>query len=90
MGAINNIQIDSFIYIEDGAMKLYPLVEVNYRKTMGLVIQSLAEEFSQYSRIEWILRTKKETEEDFYITNGEMIRLSPDGTYFNSYLKKIE
>lgn len=89
MGAINNIQIDSFIYEEDGALKLYPLVEVNYRKTMGLVIQTLADKYPECSTIEWVIRTKKEIDEDadFY-KRSELIRLSPDGTHFQTYLKK--
>lgn len=89
MGAINNIQIDSFIYEEDGVLKLYPLVEVNYRKTMGLVIQSLSDKYPDCSTVEWVIRTKKEIDEDhdFYM-RSELIRLSPDGTHFQTYLKK--
>lgn len=89
MGAINNIQIDSFIYEEDGVLKLYPLVEVNYRKTMGLVIQTLADKYPDCSTVEWVIRTKKEIDEDkdFY-TRSELIRLSPDGTHFQTYLKR--
>lgn len=90
LGAINNIQIDSFVYKEDGILKLYPLVEVNYRKTMGLVIQSLADKYPECKRVEWVIRTQKEISEDadFY-NRGELIRLSPDGTHFQTYLKKI-
>lgn len=90
LGAVNNIQIDSFVYEEDGKLKLYPLVEVNYRKTMGLVIQSLADKYPECERITWFVKSQKEiTEENsFYTANGEMTRLSPDGTHFMSYLKK--
>lgn len=90
MGAINNIQIDSFVYEEDGHLKLYPLVEVNYRKTMGLVIQALADKYPDCKNVEWVIRTKKEIDEDtdFY-KRCELIRLSPDGTHFQTYLKKI-
>jgi hypothetical protein len=90
MGAINNIQIDSFVYLENDELKLYPLVEVNYRKTMGLVIQSLADKYPESSRIEWIVKTQKEISEDsdFY-NRGELVRLSPDGTHFQTYLKNI-
>jgi hypothetical protein len=88
-GAIGNIQIDSFVYEEDGVLKLYPLVEVNYRKSMGLVIQSLADK-STASRVEWLVRTQKEIAEDknFYL-QGDIKRLSPDGTHFQTYLKEI-
>ena len=90
MGAVNNIQIDSFVYEENETLKLYPLVEVNYRKTMGLVIQSLADKYLDCDRITWYVKSQKEINEDkdFYISNGEMIRLSPEGTHFISYLKK--
>lgn len=89
MGAIGNVQIDSFVYEEDGELKLYPLVEVNYRKTMGLVIQSLADK-SSGDRIEWLVRTKKEIDDDtdFY-KRGDIKRLSPDGTHFQTYLAEI-
>lgn len=90
LGALNNIQIDSFIYIENNELKLYPLVEVNYRKTMGLVIQALADKYPECERITWFIKSQKEItdESDFYTANGEMTRLSPDGTHFMSYLKK--
>lgn len=41
MGAYNIIQIDSFIYKEAGSFKIYPLVEINHRKTMGLYLNSV-------------------------------------------------
>lgn len=88
MGAIKNIQIDSFVYKHDGQLKLYPLVEVNYRKTMGLVIQSLADKYER--TIEWRVNSKKEIEKmtNFY-DDTTMIRLSPDGTHFQTYLKYL-
>ncbi len=90
LGAVNNIQIDSFVYEEDNLLKLYPLVEVNYRKTMGLVIQNLADKYPECERISWFVKSQKEIteEKDFYASNGEMVRLSPEGTHFMSYLKK--
>lgn len=90
LGAVNNIQIDSFIYSENDELKLYPLVEVNYRKTMGLVIQTLADKYPDCDAITWYVKSLKEIndEKDFYTINGEMTRLSPEGTHFMSYLKK--
>lgn len=39
----NNIQIDSFFYLnEKNEIAFYPLVEINCRKTMGLVVYQLA------------------------------------------------
>ncbi|MBY0415743.1 MAG: hypothetical protein K2Q18_16335, partial [Bdellovibrionales bacterium] len=91
LGAISNIQIDSFVYRENGEMRLYSLVEVNYRKTMGLVIQSLADKYSEAPVVEWLVRTQKEISEDkdFY-NRGEIKRLSPDGTHFQTYVKILD
>lgn len=87
-GAIKNIQIDSFVYLDGDQYKIYPLVEVNYRKTMGLVIQSLADKNPQCSHIEWRVNTKKEIEQNLnFYQDSSMVRLSPDGTHFQTYLK---
>lgn len=88
MGAINNIQIDSFVYEENNELKLYPLVEVNYRKTMGLVIQTLADKYPECEHITWFIKAPKELTTEFYAENSDLIRLSPEGTHFISYLKK--
>jgi len=40
-GAEGIIQVDSFFYQEEGQVKYYPLVEVNYRKSFGLFINRL-------------------------------------------------
>ncbi len=83
MGAESNIQIDSFIYSEKGELKLYPLVEVNYRKTMGLVIQSLADKFNNSKFIEWRIELAKTS------LDPSWIKLSPEGNRFHSYLKQF-
>lgn len=44
----NNLQIDSFYYLEEGERKVYPLVEINCRKTMGWVTWSLWKRFSHH------------------------------------------
>ena len=81
----SNIQIDSFIYRENGELKLYPLVEVNYRKTMGLVIQSLAEKNPEARWIEWKIESNKNLK--IHPIEVDWIKLSPDGNLFQSYLK---
>jgi hypothetical protein len=85
LGAVSNIQIDSFIYRENGELKLYPLVEVNYRKTMGLVIQSLAEKNPDANWIEWRIESNKNLK--IHPIEVDWIKLSPDGNVFQSYLK---
>lgn len=87
LGAEYNIQIDSFVYKEGKTLRLYPLVEVNYRKTMGLVIQSLAVKNKEFKISEWLILSSKESRsislEDQYLL------LSPEGNAFKSYLKGL-
>jgi hypothetical protein len=100
MGAISNIQIDSFVYYEtihnndcsnidrSRNMKLYPLVEVNYRKTMGKVIQSLADKFNdpEITSVEWkILPHKSKLIKDLIM--NDWICLSPEGNNCSSFMK---
>jgi hypothetical protein len=85
MGAVSNVQIDSFIYKESDELKLYPLVEVNYRKTMGLVIQSLAEKNPDVSFVEWRIEPSKNI--DSY---SDWTKLSPEGNHFHSYFKSFQ
>lgn len=92
MGCTSNVQIDSFIYEETSTseLKLYPLVEVNYRKTMGLVVQSLATHFSDCHFLEWKIMNSKEVaeisknDENFI---KEWIEISPEDLHFKSFYK---
>jgi hypothetical protein len=85
MGALSNIQIDSFVYQKNGNLKLYPLVEVNYRKSMGLVIQSLAEKYPEAKWIEWKVESAKKLKTN--PISSDWIKLSPDGNHFQSCFK---
>ncbi|MDD4973205.1 MAG: hypothetical protein PHY93_02590 [Bacteriovorax sp.] len=85
LGAVSNIQIDSFIYRENGELKTYALVEVNYRKTMGLVIQSLASKYPEADWVEWRIESVKKVKKN--PLNSEWIRLSPDRNHLQSFLK---
>ena len=83
IGASSNLQIDSFIYLENGILKLYPLVEVNYRKTMGLVLQRLALKFN-HDLIQW-----KITHTDEFEQQSNWIKLSPNSNRFKTYLAAV-
>ena len=89
LGAISNIQIDSFIYLENNELKLYALVEVNYRKTMGLVIQNLADRFDKYDFIDWKIVNTKEKIEQSHILHDGWIQLSPEDNKLHSYFKPM-
>ncbi|EQC47128.1 hypothetical protein [Bacteriovorax sp. Seq25_V] len=71
-GAKGVIQFDSLIYDVDGKSHWYKIVEVNYRKTMGLLIKSLTEMFGEG---EFVISTKP--------ING--IQISPDNLKLKSY-----
>lgn len=81
LGATSNIQIDSFVYLDGGILKLYPLVEVNYRKTMGLVLQSLVDQ-TNANIVEWKVTHTNELE-----LKAEWKKLSPGGNRFKSYFR---
>jgi hypothetical protein len=83
LGANSNIQIDSFVYLEDGILKLYPLVEMNYRKTMGLVLDHLTKIFSS-DLIEWKVTHTNDLEDI-----NKWVKLSPEGNRFKSYVRTI-
>lgn len=83
LGAVSNVQIDSFVYRENGELKLYPLVEVNYRKTMGVVIQALAEKFG--SVVEWIIQPATQPMPD----QSEWKKISPEGNHFQSFFRNL-
>ena len=85
MGAQCNVQIDSFVYKENGKLKLYSLVEVNYRKTMGLVIQALCETFKITNLIEWRIESAKHN-----FTSAGWTKISPEGNHFHSYFKEVK
>jgi hypothetical protein len=60
IGASESLQIDSFCYEEKDEIKYYPLVEVNYRKTMGLVLKNM-QRFLPYNGIGgWYIFSKKD------------------------------
>ena len=85
LGAISNIQIDSFVYRESGQLKLYALVEVNYRKSMGLVIQSLADKGNHSDWVEWRIGPAKSLKEGHLFS--DWTKISPDGNNFHSFFK---
>jgi hypothetical protein len=59
------IEIDSFYYLNGGELGFYPLVEINYRKTMGLMTYLFSQSFSKASDkyTIWLLHPKKSFEE---------------------------
>jgi hypothetical protein len=79
-------------------LKLYPLVEVNCRRTMGLVVQSLADMHPSARAVEWRLepvRRKKQPAgggagSDTPAAAGESagcVELSPEGNAFRSFMR---
>jgi len=71
LGARDSIQIDSFFYFDaKKEIQFYPLVEVNYRKTMGQFIKKVADIFNRdHLEVYFNYRTQKE--------DSSTMRLSP-------------
>jgi hypothetical protein len=64
MGATRDIQIDCFSYTEGVEEKFYPLVEVNYRRTMGQVVTGMQQKFAPQNGVGgWFLIRRKERKE---------------------------
>lgn len=64
LGVFDSIQIDTFFFKDfDGTMRFMPMCEINYRKTMGLVIKSLEESLG-HGR--WFIVPKKIKEEQYF------------------------
>jgi len=59
IGAKNRIGIDAFFYYDStGKIQLYPLVELNYRKTMGLFLHSMKQFLPQKGLGEFSVHSK--------------------------------
>lgn len=69
--------IDSFVYEEGGEKKIFPLCEVNARRTMGLVAYELVKTLGRGTRGALTLR------EPLF---KDAIKLSPEGVRFDMYL----
>lgn len=80
----NNIQIDSFFYLDqNNKFQFYPLVEVNCRKTMGLVVYQLAKRHPE-AWCEWRF---DENNYDVKKDEIESFRLSPQNVKTQTYVR---
>lgn len=81
--------IDTFLYQEEGQLKLYPASEVNYRKTMGQIALGLRKKFfSDFPYFELHFRKQKDKYacKSNLSKNGGWVVLSPEDTRFQIYL----
>lgn len=74
--------IDSFVYEENGELLIYPLCEVNYRRTMGRVSYELSQKYAANKKITKLVVTK--AKKDFYkeFVREGVIVLSPGDARF--------
>lgn len=94
IGATSNVQIDSFFYWDEKKKQaiMYPLVEVNYRKTMGLFLHSLASKILAKDNdvddevVDVVITHRG----DIYSQDLNYILLSPPGNKFYSYAKIVK
>ena len=92
MGAKNQIGIDSFLYFDfKGEIKHFNLVEVNYRKTMGIFLHSLKRFLPKNGIGKWyifpnkdapILDYQKNNFKDLIILNDCLDKKIPFLSYF--------
>jgi len=74
MGAKNSIQVDTFTYQNS----FHPFVEVNYRKTMGLMVKSL-EKYLKGEFIAWII-VRNKSKINYEKANIEISKLLNENT----------
>lgn len=90
MGAYGLIQFDNFTYRDaDQNLKVYFMCEINYRKTMGLVLKSLKDHFNRRFG-QWHIFSKNLNEKahadllNKYKANKDVLVTSPDNVRFLS------
>ena len=79
--------VDSFVYEENGELKIQAVCEVNYRRTMGSVAYELVKKYSPAGRGKLILLKKED--KPLYIKLGlrsDLMVLSPGDTRFEIIL----
>lgn len=74
--------VDSFVYEEEGQLSIYPLCEVNYRRTMGRVAYELSQRYAGAKKMTKLVVMKGR--ENFYkdFTGDGVIVLSPGDAKF--------
>jgi len=98
-GAEGDIQVDSYLYIKDGIVKIRPLVEVNYRKTFSHIFNCFKKFIPQQSIGLFLICGKnelihyksfeqqRESLSEFLYTAGHgVLPLSPISRLFECYL----
>lgn len=94
-GAVDGFSIDSFVY-DDVDLQIYPISEVNYRKTMGLIafnlLQKLAPEATWGAFVLGKNTSKKTFLEKLSLTQllSKVIYLSPGDSRFDMFLISAE
>lgn len=72
--------IDSFVYDDEGELRIYPLCEVNARRTMGLMAFALSELLNPGGKSALTLKSK---------LSDKAVKLSPEGTRFEIYFNYL-
>lgn len=84
-GHYNGIySIDSYLYIKNGEVKIFPICEVNMRATMGYIAYQLKRKFAPSYKLAKF--TIKKQNKSLSRRGGNYIMLSPSDTKFSTYL----
>ncbi len=96
---VSEIQIDCFQYLEEGVLKLNPFCEVNHRRSMGNLADSLQVNFGNEASLLALVNKKSMKKRRTFshsieelgalnynpITKKGIIKLSPEGSLFSAY-----
>lgn len=72
--------IDSFVYEDEGKLRIYPLCEVNARRTMGLIAYELGNLLNPHGKSALTLKSPVSEKSE---------RLSPEGTRFEIFFNYV-
>lgn len=92
MGASGGYSIDSFVYKTDEGIKIRPVCEINYRKTMGLMSWLLSQRYQKKSWSLFVLGKSLDKKNTFSLiqervkTLSQCLYLSPGDTRFEMFL----
>jgi hypothetical protein len=94
-GVEGGYSIDSFVYKDSGELKIRPLCEINYRKTMGLIAWNLSQRYGSKWNLFLLGKGLYDKDSFQYIHEkisqlDQCLYLSPGGTRFEMFLIKAE
>lgn len=82
LGATSTFSIDSMVYLDGETLKVLPLVEVNYRRSLGYIAHQIRKRLQHKMGLIFLLPSKKHSHMK---DHPSLYKLSPDDCYFSLY-----